>query len=176
VGSVAWSRGNADTAARYLTVADDGIDLPGVPGRKDDDPTRQAAALQGIGWALLAIRDLAEDRLADLADATADVAVQVSGLTATTGQAERIRHSLARMVRAWAARAACRVPGPGAVVLSAAEADTAWQALADAAAWHAAQGDCADCTAAGQCADRARHEVIAAEYAALRTRLGGDHR
>lgn len=62
---------------------------------------------------------------------------------------------------------------PGSVLLSASEADIAWQAAADAAAWHAEYGDCATCVDTGACTDRARHQVIVAEYAALRTRVGG---
>ncbi len=80
---------------------------------------------------------------------------------------------LARMVMAWAGRVTGRVPEPR-VVLSAAEADTARQALADAGAWHGAFGDCAACVAAGRCADGARHHGLAVAYAALRARLDGD--
>jgi hypothetical protein len=79
----------------------------------------------------------------------------------------------ARIVAAWAGRVTGRVPERG-VVLSAAEADTARQALADAGAWHGAFGDCAACVAAGRCADRGRHRVLAVAYAALRARLDGD--
>jgi hypothetical protein len=61
-------RGNADTAAEYLTAAGEGTHLRSIPGSKDGDPARQVAALQGIGWALLAVCD----QLADLADAAAD--------------------------------------------------------------------------------------------------------
>jgi hypothetical protein len=78
---------------------------------------------------------------------------------------------------AWMLRGrAGRVPGPGAVVLSAAEADTAGQALADAGAWHVVYGDCAACVAAGTCVDSERHGLLAGEYAALRARLGGEVR
>jgi len=77
---------------------------------------------------------------------------------------------LARIVMAWAGRVTGRVPEPR-VVLSAAEADTARQALADAGAWHGAFGDCAVCVAAGRCADGARHHGLAVAYAALRARL-----
>jgi hypothetical protein len=62
------------------------------------------------------------------------------------------------------------VPEP-AIALSAAEADTARQALADAGAWHGAFGDCAACVAAGRCTDGARHQGLAVAYAALRARL-----
>jgi hypothetical protein len=80
----------------------------------------------------------------------------------------RVRDGLGRKIRSWVAR----VPEPGPVVLSAAEADTTWQALADAEAWHGVYGDCAACVAEDTCADKKRHAVIAAEYAALRARLG----
>lgn len=72
-------------------------------------------------------------------------------------------------------RAAGR-PEPGSVLLSPGEADTAWQAAADAAAWQARYGDCAPCLSGGTCSDPARHELIAAAYAALRSRLGGERR
>jgi len=58
---------------------------------------------------------------------------------------------------------------PGTVVLSSAEADTAWQAVADAAAWRAGR-------AGDGGGDGSRDEMIAADYAALRSRLGGDRR
>lgn len=61
----------------------------------------------------------------------------------------------------------------GGVTLTAAEADTAWQALADAAAWHAEHGGCAHCPALDQHDGHERHAAIVASYAALRTRLGG---
>jgi len=80
---------------------------------------------------------------------------------------------LRRLVRRQADRASAR-PEPGSVLLSPGEADTAWQAAADAAAWHARYGDCAQCLSGGGCADPARHELIAAAYAALRSRLGGE--
>jgi hypothetical protein len=80
------------------------------------------------------------------------------------------RGGLRRLVRR---RAAGRAE-PGSVLLSPGEADTAWQAAADAAAWQARYGDCAPCLSGGACADPARHELIAAAYAALRSRLGGE--
>jgi hypothetical protein len=72
----------------------------------------------------------------------------------------------------WRAGGADGQPEPGSVLLSPGEADTAWQAAADAAAWQARHGDCAPCLSGGACADPARHELIAASYAALRARLG----
>jgi hypothetical protein len=74
-------RGNADIAAEYLTAAGEGIYLPSLPNRKDADPARQVAALQGIGWALLAVCD----QLADLADAVTGVQDQVGDVAAAVG-------------------------------------------------------------------------------------------
>ena len=88
------------------------------------------------------------------------------------GRPGRVRNALARIVRAWAHT----VPDPGAVVLSAADADTVWQALADAGAWHGVYGDCAACIGQGTCAEKERHEVTAVQYAALRVHLGSDRR
>jgi len=88
----------------------------------------------------------------------------------------RVRDRLARMVRPWAARTAGRMPEPGAVVLSAGDADTVWQALADAGAWHGVYGDCAVCVGNGVCGERERHEVIAVRYAALRSWIGSETR
>jgi hypothetical protein len=65
-------------------------------------------------------------------------------------------------------------PAPGSVLLTPAEAATAWQATADAAAWHMAYRDCAGCVSGGTCADPARHQVLGAAYAALKARLGGE--
>ena len=67
-----------------------------------------------------------------------------------------------------------RASVPGSVLLTPAEAETAWQAAVDAAAWHAAYRDCAGCVSGGACADPARHQVLGAAYAALRARLGGE--
>jgi hypothetical protein len=75
------SRGHADTAAEYLTAAGDGILRRSLPGRRDDGPARQVAALQGIGWALLAVCD----QLADLADAVTGVQDQVGEVAAAVG-------------------------------------------------------------------------------------------
>jgi hypothetical protein len=84
----------------------------------------------------------------------------------------RAGSGLARMLRGRASR----VPGPGMVVLSVAEAGTAGLALADAGAWHAVYGDCAVCVGDGECADPGRHQVLAGDYAALRARLAGEVR
>jgi hypothetical protein len=87
-------------------------------------------------------------------------------------RAGRAGRGLARMLRGRVGR----VPGPGAVVLSVAEAETAGLALADAGAWQAVYGDCAPCVGDGECADPGRHEGIAAAYVALRARLAGEAR
>jgi hypothetical protein len=120
-----------------------------------------------------------------------DRAAELAARHAARGRPGRVRDALARLVRSWAARAARRVPEPDAVALSAAEADTAWQALADAAAWRAGQTaagtGCSGCVRAranahgrnpelARCPVHAREGTIAAEYAALRIRLGGDRR
>ncbi len=81
---------------------------------------------------------------------------------------------LRRLVRRLVRRRVAGRAEPGSVLLSPGEADTAWQAAADAAAWQARYGDCAPCLGGGGCADPARHELIAAAYAALRSRLGGE--
>jgi hypothetical protein len=170
-------RGNADTASEYLAAADDGIYLPSIPNRKDDDPARQVAAMQGIGWALLAVCD----QLADLADAAADnggqladIATAVNGLTA--GRPARARGCLtavfARLVHATARRSA------GTVELTAPQAVIVRHAMADAAAWRAWRSEghqCTGCAALdpGKCTEHAGDEDLAAAYAALRARLPG---
>ena len=63
------------------------------------------------------------------------------------------------------------VAGPGKAVLSADDAVTAFQAAADAAAWHARHGDCAGCVVSGTCADPAAHQALPDRYAELRWRL-----
>jgi hypothetical protein len=99
---------------------------------------------------------------------------QVSGEEARPGgrRAGRDGSRLAWMLRGRTGRAL----EPEAVVLSAAEADTAGHALADAGAWHVVYGDCAACVGDGECADPERHQVIAVQYAALLARLGGELR
>jgi hypothetical protein len=72
------SRGNADTAARRLTAASEGIYLPSVPHTANGAPSRQIVALEGIGWALLAVCD----QLADLADAVTGVQDHVGDVAA----------------------------------------------------------------------------------------------
>lgn len=74
-------RGHADTAAAYLAAAGDGTCFRRIPGKRDDDPARRVTALQGIGWALLAVCD----QLADLADAVTGVQDQVGDVAAAVG-------------------------------------------------------------------------------------------
>jgi hypothetical protein len=66
-GSV-WPAGYAATAAGFLDEAAD--------GDAKDMAVRQFAALQGIGWALLAVGE----QLADGTDAAADCATRLSGI------------------------------------------------------------------------------------------------
>ncbi len=63
-----WPAGYAATAAEFLDEAAAGDDKDAV--------VRQLAALQGIGWALLALGE----QLADATDAAADCATQLSGI------------------------------------------------------------------------------------------------
>ncbi len=153
------------------------------------DPS--AAALAGV------VRRL-EDGVAGVEAEAArlDRAAELAARHAGRGCPGQARNALARLVWSWASRVACRVPEPGVpepggVVLSAAEADTAWRALADAAAWRAGRADdetgCFGCVRArararaehapdpdvARCPEHARDEVVVADYAALRLRLGG---
>ena len=186
--------------------------LADVPGAERIWPDRLAHALRDLtvsaaAWYAAPAGDPSAAALADavrrLEAAAAGVEAEAARLErqaeraarhAGRGRPGRIRDALARMAWARADRAARPVPEPGGVVLSAAEADTAWQALADAAAWRAAQaGDesgCFGCVRAraaaraghapdpdaARCPGHAREVTIAADYAALRLRLGGDRR
>ena len=64
-----WPAGYAATAAEFLDEAAADSDAK-------DLAARQLAALQGIGYALLALGE----QLADTTDATADCATQLSGI------------------------------------------------------------------------------------------------
>ena len=64
-----WAAGAAATAAEFLDEAAAGSD-------QKDVAVRQLAALQGIGWAQLALGE----QLADGTDAAADCATQLSGI------------------------------------------------------------------------------------------------
>ena len=157
------------------------------------DPS--AAALAGV------VRRL-EDGVAGVEAEAArlDRAAELAARHAGPACPGRARNALARLVWSWASRSGRLavpepgVPEPGGVVLSAPEADTAWQALADAAAWRAGRADddngCFGCVRArararaehapdpdlARCPEHARYDTIVADYAALRIRLGGDRR
>jgi hypothetical protein len=123
------------------------------PSRQEEDPVRTLLALAGIGQALLALGDVLDDRLADVADAITGVQDQVAGLA-----------DAARPARRWWGR------GRGAARPSIEVADKAVvrQALADAAEWRRRESDDAG---AGKAA--VMDERLAHAYLALRERLGG---
>jgi hypothetical protein len=83
--------GYAATAAQFLDEAADDRD-------SKDVAVRQLAALQGIGYALLALGE----QLADATDATADCATQLSGIADAAGGLHqppgRLRGLLARLL------------------------------------------------------------------------------
>jgi hypothetical protein len=136
---------------------------------------RSRAVQVGSGAArLVALRELAAAASAWHVTPVCDRPVAAITTARKPGdlRAGRVRTALARIVWPWAARA----PESGAVMLSAADADTVWQALADAGAWHGVYGDCAACVASGLCAGKERHEVIAVQYAALRAWMEGVRR
>jgi hypothetical protein len=101
--------GYVHTADEYLTAAGEGIPVQGMHTRVTDDPARQVAALQGIGYALLAI----VDQLGDANDTAADIAAHLKQLAMTADDLAcgaavvRVRH--ARRAWAWLRR-----PGPRA--------------------------------------------------------------
>jgi hypothetical protein len=64
-----WAAGYAATAAEFLDEAAADSDAK-------DLAVRQLAALQGIGWALLALGE----QIADATDAAADCAAQLAGI------------------------------------------------------------------------------------------------
>src|SRR5712691_2397884 len=144
--------------------------LAAAPGAERIWPDRLAHALRDLtasaaAWYAAPVGDPSAAALAGvvrrLEDGVAGVEAEAARLDRAAGLAARhagrggpgrVRDALARLVWSWAGRAAGRVPGPGAVVLSAAEADTAWQALAGAAAWRAgravAENGCFGCVRA----------------------------
>jgi hypothetical protein len=156
-----------------MMSVDDALALAGQVLADYDASGAQAASGADLLWSDLlarALRDLATAastrHVTPIGDRSAAVMVAAHGR-----RPDRGRSGLARRVRAWAGLAEGQVPERGLVVLSAMDADTVWQALADAGAWHGVYGDCAVCVGTGVCGERERHEVIAVQYAALRSWL-----
>jgi hypothetical protein len=91
---IVWPAGYAATAAGFLDEA-------AADGDGQDVAVRQLAALQGIGWALLALGE----QIADGTDAAADCAAQLAGIAgAADGPcrvplAGRVRGALANLAR-----------------------------------------------------------------------------
>jgi hypothetical protein len=177
----------------------DASGLADVPGAERIWPGRLANALRDLLAAAAGYDTELAGAVRQVQDATARMGAEVARLDraelaarrAGCARPGRVRDALARLVWSRAARVGRRVPEPGAVVLSAGEADTAWQALADAAAWRAgravADNGCFGCVRAranahgldpdlARCPEHARDDTIVADYAALRLRLGGDRR
>jgi hypothetical protein len=124
------------------------------PSRKEEDPVRTLLALAGIGQALLALGDVLDDRLADVADTITGVQDHVAELA-----------EAARPARRW-----WRGRGRGAArpAIEAADRAVVRQALADAAEWRRRESESG---AAGKAA--VMDERMAHAYLALRERLGG---
>jgi hypothetical protein len=85
--------------AGYAATAAGFLDEAAADGDGQDVAVRQLAALQGIGWALLALGE----QFADVADADADCVTQLSGIAeAVDGlhrePAARLRDLLARLL------------------------------------------------------------------------------
>jgi hypothetical protein len=127
-------RGHADTAARRLTAASEGIYLPSIPSTAGGAPARQIVALEGIGWALLAVCD----QLAGLAGAVTGVQDQVADVAAAVGdlpdgalpaEADQVLQAAARgpgksgMMRRFLADFFRRHPGAQVRVVDRKEAD-----------------------------------------------------
>ena len=146
-----------------------------------------------------ALADERADRQSALERADAELGILCAALPAdavvlTGAEGAELRAAIAEAVTVMRAHALACPLRAGSVVLSAAEAETAWRALAEAAAWRAARADgengCFGCVRAraqaraghvpdpdlARCPEHARDETAVADYAALRLRLGGDHR
>jgi hypothetical protein len=171
-------RGNADTADEYLTAAGEGTHLRHVSDKNDADPARHVAALQGIGFALLAVCD----QLADVADATTDNGGQLAEIACSVDDLTIRRRARARegLTAVFARLAHIRKASPqrpGTVELTAPQAVIVRHALADAVAWRNWHGEGFECTAcitgSGKCAGHSGDEDLADAYEALRARLAG---
>jgi hypothetical protein len=151
-----------------------------------DETRRQpGAALDRLRrYVSTALDDELADRQAVLERAGTELGIICAGLPAdavvlTAVEDARLREAIGEAVTVMHVHARACMFRAGSVVLSSAEADTAWQALADAAAWRAWRGEghgCGACGYAGKCPEHARDDVVVADYAALRVRLGGDRR
>jgi hypothetical protein len=151
----------------------------------DETRRRPGAALDQLHrYMALALADETMNRQAALERAEAELGIICAGLPAdsvvlTAAEDATLREAIGEAVTVMNAHVRACMTRAGSVVLSSAEADTAWQALADAAAWRAWRGEghgCGNCGDAGKCPDHARDDVVVADYAALRGRLGGDRR
>lgn len=127
---------------------------------------RQLAALQGIGYAVLAL----DERLGGLLDAAEDGSFQLAQIEEAiedlhpAARRRRVRDLLWRL--AWPCRGSRRAAGRAAPVFTAADHDTVLRALADAAA--------SRCWRADQDADTSVADTeLAAGYEELRVRMGG---
>jgi hypothetical protein len=160
------SRGSrAADADKYLTAAVEAVslrlametsynDVSYRPDRKEEDPIRQLLAMAGIGQALLALGDVLDDRLADIADAVTGVQDQVGELADAARPARR----------RWRGRGRGGAARPA---IEAADRAVVRQALADAAEWRRRESE----SGAGKAA--VMDERLAHAYLALRERLGG---
>jgi hypothetical protein len=122
------------------------------PSRKEEDPVRTLLALAGIGQALLALGDVLDDRLADVADTITGVQAHVAELA-----------EAARPARRWWRRGR----GGARPAIEAADRAVVRQALADAADWRRRESE-ADTGEAAVTDERMAHA-----YLALRERLAG---
>jgi hypothetical protein len=126
------------------------------PARDEEDPVRTLLALAGIGQALLALGDVLDDRLADVADTITGVQDHVADLA-----------EAARPARRWWQGRGGGAARPARPAIEAADRAVVRQALADAAEWRRREGE----SGAGKAA--VMDERMAHAYLALRERLGG---
>jgi len=168
-----------------------------VTGQPPDCPGAALGQLRQYVSAALA--DERADHKSALKRADAELGILCAALPADAvvlsgAEEARLRAAIEEALTVMQAHALTCPPRAGSVVLSAAEAETAWRALAEAAAWRAARADdqngCFGCVRAraaargghvpepdlARCPEHARDETAVADYAALRLRLGGDHR
>lgn len=143
--------GYAATAAEFLDEA-----AAADTGSLRDLVLRHLAAMQGIGWALIAVREQLADH-AEAATASSDHLECIAGLASELADGDH--------------RATSPALGPRDLV-------TVRQALEDAAAWRAMRSEgagCGDCVRLwpDRCADHGRDNGLAAAYETLSARLPG---